>query len=63
MVDEMMTTRQAAQQLQLHPQTVRRWLHTGKLSGRRLGSTRAGWRIPQTEVQRVLMEGVEVNQR
>jgi excisionase family DNA binding protein len=63
MLDEMMTTKQAAQRLQLHPQTLRRWLHAGKLRGQRLGSTRAGWRIPRSELERLMAEDVVEGQQ
>jgi excisionase family DNA binding protein len=51
------TVNQVAERLQIHPQTVREWLRTGKLKGARLGGTKAGWRIPASEVERIL--GVE----
>lgn len=54
--DRWLTVAQAAEQLQVHPETMRDWLRTGKLAGT-LISRRAGWRIPQAEVDRVLREG------
>jgi excisionase family DNA binding protein len=50
----MLTTRQVAEQLQVLPVTIERWLRQGKLSGVRIGSRRAGWRIPESELARLL---------
>lgn len=50
----MYTVRQVAERLQLHEATIRIWLRQGKLAGVRLGGTKAGWRIPASEVERVL---------
>jgi len=53
---EYLTTRQAADRLQVSEDTVRRWLRAGQIQGRRL-SDRAGYRIPRAEIERVLREG------
>jgi excisionase family DNA binding protein len=58
MVDEPhLTVRQAAAQLQVKEATVRRWLRTRQVHGTYL-SDRAGWRIPASEVRRVLGHGL-----
>ncbi|HLZ70446.1 MAG TPA: helix-turn-helix domain-containing protein [Dehalococcoidia bacterium] len=58
MTDEpLLTIPEVAQRLRLNPETVRRWLHDGRMRGYRIGSTRAGWRIPESEIRRVLTEG------
>ena len=36
------------------PDTIRRWLRAGKLRGVRPGGTKLGWRIPASEVERLL---------
>jgi excisionase family DNA binding protein len=57
MADEaMLTSKQAAERLQVQVITVQRWLASGRLQGTKLPG-RAGWRIPQSEVQRVLSGG------
>jgi excisionase family DNA binding protein len=48
-----LTVEQAAQRLGIHEETVRRWLRSGKLRGNLL-SERAGYRIPASEVERLL---------
>jgi excisionase family DNA binding protein len=48
-----LTVDQVAERIQLHPDTVRLWLRTGRIKGTKL-SRRAGYRIPETELQRVL---------
>jgi excisionase family DNA binding protein len=52
--EQMMTTEQAAERLQVGVVTVQRWLRSGRLRGVRIGGRRAGWRIPANEVERLL---------
>jgi len=52
--ERMYTVAEVAERLRLHQQTVRDWLRSGKLKGIRLGGTKAGWRIPDSEVARLL---------
>ncbi len=54
--DKYLTVEQAAERIQAHEETVRRWLREGKLVGT-LISRRAGYRIPEREVDRFLKEG------
>lgn len=49
---------EVAAQLKLNPETIRRWLASGKLHGFRLGKTSAGWRIPASEVRRITESGI-----
>jgi excisionase family DNA binding protein len=51
--ETMLTVDEAADRLRVHPETVRRWLRSGKLRGNLL-SERAGYRIPASEVERLL---------
>jgi excisionase family DNA binding protein len=50
----MLTVREAAERIRTSEVTVRRWLWAGKLKGHRPGGTKLGWRIPESEVERVL---------
>jgi len=43
MADELLTVEQAAERLQMHPDTVRRLLRDGQLPGRKIGARQ--WRI------------------
>jgi excisionase family DNA binding protein len=52
--DPLLTVPEVAARLRLNPETVRRWLRQGKLCGVAMGSDRAGWRIPESEVRRFL---------
>jgi excisionase family DNA binding protein len=55
--ERMLKVSEVAARLQMHPETVRVWLRDGRLRGVRLGGARAdklGWRIPESEVERVL---------
>jgi excisionase family DNA binding protein len=54
MADRHLTVPEVAEQLRVAEETVRRWLRIGKLKGKRLGGTKAGYRIPQSEVDRLL---------
>ena len=54
----MLTTKQAADRLQVKVITVQRWLHAGTLHGTKLPG-RAGWRIPESEIDRLLSGGAD----
>lgn len=56
MPEQLLTLNEVADRLRLNRETVRRWLNSGRLRGHKLGSDRAGWRIPESEIQRVLTE-------
>ncbi|WP_040667192.1 helix-turn-helix domain-containing protein [Nitrolancea hollandica] len=57
MEERWLTVSQVAERLQLSPKTVRRWLNEERMRGTYL-SDRAGWRIPESEVTRILREGI-----
>lgn len=52
--ERFLTVAEAAEQLKINPETVRVWLREGKLKGNLIGGKRSGYRIPESEVQRVL---------
>ena len=54
MSERVLTVPEVAERLRINEETVRRWLRTGKIQGVRLGGTRAGYRIPESEVARLL---------
>ncbi|MBV9323272.1 MAG: helix-turn-helix domain-containing protein [Chloroflexi bacterium] len=54
MVERFITVQEAAAQLEVHPQTVRVWLREGKLKGRLIGGRKSGYRIPASEIDRLL---------
>ncbi len=51
---QLLTVKQAAKALSIHPETVREWLREGKIKGVKLGATKLGWRIPEEELDRFL---------
>jgi excisionase family DNA binding protein len=55
--DRALTVTEAAEQLRITPGTLRRWLREGRIRGTWMGSDAAGWRIRESEVERVLEEG------
>ncbi len=55
--EQLLTVADVADRLRIDPETVRVWLRTGKLRGSRIGGKRAGWRIPESEVQRIALGG------
>jgi excisionase family DNA binding protein len=54
-VEKLLTVEDVAERLQVHPETVRRWLREGRLEGYRI-SRRGGWRIRIEAVEAMLME-------
>ena len=54
MAEEWLTVKEAADRLKVHPETVRVWLRNGILKGTKPAKRRIGWRIPASEVARVL---------
>lgn len=54
MQEEWLTVEEAAQRLKVHPETVRVWLREGTLKGTQPLQRRIGWRIPASEIERVL---------
>ena len=54
MAERFITVPDAAEQLQVHPQTIRAWLRSGKLKGRLIGGTKSGYRIPQSAIDELL---------
>lgn len=55
--DRRLTVEEAAEQLGVHPQTLRRWLRDDQIIGTML-SRQAGYRIKQSEVEFVLENGL-----
>jgi excisionase family DNA binding protein len=55
-MEEYLTVAEVAGRLKVDPETVRVWLRAGKLQGTQL-SRAAGWRIPESEVERLLRGG------
>ena len=51
--DQLLTVAQVAERLQLHPETIRRWIREGRLKAITLGTDRSGFRIRQSELDRL----------
>jgi excisionase family DNA binding protein len=54
MGEKLLTVRQAAEMLQLSPLTIRAWIRRGKLRAVYLGSDAAGYRVPASEIERII---------
>jgi len=54
--DPWLTVEQIAKRVQLHPDTIRRFLREGKINGN-LISRRAGWRVKASEADRFITGG------
>jgi excisionase family DNA binding protein len=55
--ERLLTVFEAAERLRANPQTIRRWLRQGKLKGTMPGGTKLGYRIPKSEIRRLLSLG------
>lgn len=54
MTEQLLTVHEVATRLKITPETVRRWLRTGKLRGARPGGDKMGYRINEGELTRLL---------
>jgi excisionase family DNA binding protein len=54
MEEQMLTVPQVAKRLGANPYTIRRWLREGRIKGVMPGGTKLGYRIPESEVRRLL---------
>jgi excisionase family DNA binding protein len=54
-MEQLLTVEEVAEQLRIHPETVRRWLREGRLKGFRI-SRRGGWRVQAESVSELVRE-------
>ncbi len=54
---KLLTVEQVAAQVQVQPETVRRWLREGRLKGVRLGGTKLGYRISEADLEQFIRQG------
>ena len=54
MDDPLLTVRQVARMLQLSDKTIRRWITSGRIRRASRITLRSGWRIPRSEIERLL---------
>jgi excisionase family DNA binding protein len=52
--DRLLTANEAAAQLRVGVGAIRDWLRSGELRGMRMRSTRAGWRIRESDLARFI---------
>ena len=52
--ERLLTVAEVAARVRVSEATVREWLRRGRLKGSRPGGTKAGWRIPESGVRRLL---------
>lgn len=50
-IDKLLTPEEAAEKLGVMPETIREWLRSGKIKGRKAGRL---WRIPEADLERFL---------
>ena len=56
--EKLYTVKDVAAALRVHQETIRRWLRDGKLKGVTMGGGRGGYRITETELNRVRLGGM-----
>jgi excisionase family DNA binding protein len=54
----LLTVPEVAERLRVHPDTLRRWLRSGRIKGVMMGGRSGGYRIKESEVARIESEGV-----
>ena len=55
--ERLLTVPEVAERMRVTAETVRRWLREKRLRGVRVGGTKTGWRIPESEMRRLLSGG------
>jgi excisionase family DNA binding protein len=53
-VEKMLKVDEVAERARVNPETVRRWLRSGELRGVLIGPGRGRYRVPESEVDRML---------
>ena len=54
--EQLLTVPEVAARLRLNPETIRRMLRDGRMSGIRLGGDKAGWRVSETALATFIRE-------
>lgn len=54
--DELLTVGEIAARLKLHPETVRRWIRTGRVPAFLAGTDQAGYRVRSSDLATFLTE-------
>jgi excisionase family DNA binding protein len=54
---DLLTIREVADQLGIHPDTVRQLLQSGRLKGIRLGANQSEWRVRQRDLRDFIERG------
>ena len=57
--ERLLTVPEVAERLQVHANTVRRWLASGRIRGAKYGGDKTGWRVRPSEVERFIRESEE----
>jgi excisionase family DNA binding protein len=60
--DRYLTVPEVAERLRLNPETIRRMLRDGRLSGFRLGADSAGWRVSQQDLAAFIRSRIETRE-
>lgn len=55
--ERLLTVKQVAERLSANPQTIRKWLREGKIHGSMPGGEKLGYRIPESEIARLIEAG------
>lgn len=58
--EEWLTVAEVVAELKLHEETVRRWIREGRLPATSLGTSRSGYRVRRSDLDRLLSEGVDI---
>lgn len=54
--DQVLTVPEVADRLRVSTATVTSWLRDGRLRGYRIGGTKAGWRIEESDLDRFIAD-------
>ena len=57
-LEEWWTVAEVADKIKVSPFTIRKWIRDGHVRGSQIGGRKLGWRIPISEVERILRGGI-----
>jgi excisionase family DNA binding protein len=59
--ERLLTVPEVAERLRVNPESVRRWIRSGRLKGVLFGGTKTGYRVAESDLKRFIATSGEQN--